>query len=51
MTAFIVHQEYFFVKTDIPDEPEAKAELAKKLMRFNVSLLEYAQVLKQDEIR
>ena len=41
----------FFVKASIPDEPEAKGVLAKKLMRYHVSLVEYAQSLQQEEIR
>ena len=39
------------MKVSIPDEPEEKGVLAKKLMRYHVSLVEYAQSLQQEEIR
>ena len=39
------------MKANIPDSPEAKGGLAKRLMKYNVSLLEYAKALQQEEIR
>ena len=39
------------MKTTIPYEPEAKGVLAKKLMRYHASLVEYAQSLQQEERR
>ena len=39
------------MKASIPDTHEAKGEFAKKLMKYGVSLLEYAQTSQQEEIR
>ena len=39
------------MKVSIPNSREEKGVLAKKLMKYNVSLLEYAQALQQEEIR
>lgn len=40
-----------FVKADIPEAPEEKAEFAKKLMKYHVSVLEYSNAMKQAEIK
>ncbi len=44
-------QRYTFIKTDIPLEQKGKTELARKLLRYNVSLQVYTQALKQEEIQ
>ena len=44
-------QQHLFHKEDIPTTPEGKTELMKKLMPYNVSILEYSKALQQEEIR
>ena len=39
------------MKAEIPPSSEEKAEFAKKLLSYNVSILEYSKALQQDEIR
>ena len=39
------------MKAEIPDTLEEKAEFAKKLMKYSVSLLEYSNALKREETK
>ncbi len=51
LSGYFILQKHVFVKADIPEHQEGKAELAKKLMPFKVSLIDYAEALKQEELR
>ena len=44
-------QKHIFIKAGVPQEAEGKAELAKKLMKYKVFLVEYVQALKEEELR
>ena len=44
-------QQYEFIKTKIPDSVEKKAELIKKLQKYNISLMKYSGALQQKEIK
>ena len=44
-------QQYEFEKATIPEDMEEKTEFVKKLARYIVSLVQYARILQQKEIK
>ena len=46
-----LQQQHVFTKVDVPTDDSERGAFAKKLMRYGVSILDYAHALKQPEIR
>ena len=44
-------QQYEFAKVEVPDGVEDRKQLAKKLQKYNIALMQYMHTLQQKELK